>query len=191
MSQSAWAQSQPQLRGSVESYTHLTPLHSCTSASLFSLLSCALDHPSNAFLLAQVVPQNRVAFDTLSPSLLSDSLSRSLSLPCSSLQLSQPHAVHNCSHHFSELLVLCTSPHHFSLHISQTQALRDSLYSNCNNCDLLLLLLPQLLTLHHTLFLQPLPCLYYKTATRISVPPHCSLHFLLKHSQLGRKASPS
>ena len=64
MCQSAWAQSQPKLRESVESYTDLTPLHSCTFASLFSVLSRALDHPSNAFALAQVVPQNRVAFDT-------------------------------------------------------------------------------------------------------------------------------
>ena len=135
----------------------------------------------------------RVAANSLSLSLLSDSLNSSLSLPCSSLQLTQPHALHNCSHHFSDLLVLCTSPHHFSLHISQPQALRDSLCTNCNNCDLLLLLLlPLLLTLHYTLFLQPLPCLYHKKkATRVSVPPHCSLHFLLKHSQLGRKASPS
>ena len=34
-------------------------------ASLFSVLSCALYHTSNAFALAQVVRQNRVAFDTL------------------------------------------------------------------------------------------------------------------------------
>ena len=44
---------------SVESYTDLTPLHSCTFASLFSVFSCALDHPSNSIALAQVVPQNR------------------------------------------------------------------------------------------------------------------------------------
>ena len=38
-------------------------LHSCF---LFSALSRALDHIPNAFALAQVVPQNRLAFDTLS-----------------------------------------------------------------------------------------------------------------------------
>ena len=47
----------------VESYTDLTPLHYCTFASLFSVLSCAVDHPSNAFASGQVVPHNRVAFD--------------------------------------------------------------------------------------------------------------------------------
>ena len=64
MSQSAWAQSWPKMRGSVEPYTGLTPLHSCTFFPLLSDLSCAHDHSSNAFALAQVVPQNRVAFDT-------------------------------------------------------------------------------------------------------------------------------
>ena len=49
---------QPKLRESVEPYTDLTPLHSCTFTSLFSVLSCAFDHPSNAIALAQVVPQN-------------------------------------------------------------------------------------------------------------------------------------
>ena len=65
MSQSAWAQNQPKLRGSVESCTDLTPLHSWTFASLFPALLCALDHSSNALALAQVVPQNRVALDIL------------------------------------------------------------------------------------------------------------------------------
>ena len=40
--------------------------HCCTPAHLFPLLSglsCTPDHSSNAFALAQVVPQNRVAFD--------------------------------------------------------------------------------------------------------------------------------
>ena len=46
---------------SVESCTDLTPLHSCTFASLCPALLYALDHHSNALALAQVVPQNRVA----------------------------------------------------------------------------------------------------------------------------------
>ena len=54
-----------QTEESVELHTDLTPLHSCTFASLVSRLVCALDHPPNAFALAEVVPQNRVAFDNL------------------------------------------------------------------------------------------------------------------------------
>ena len=63
MSQSAWAHSQPRLRGSVEWCTDLTPLHSCTPASLPLDLLRALDHSSNALALAQAVPQNRLALD--------------------------------------------------------------------------------------------------------------------------------
>ena len=57
---------EPAQAGSVELYTDLTPLHSCIFASLFPALLYALDHPSNALALAQVVPQNRVALDSLS-----------------------------------------------------------------------------------------------------------------------------
>ena len=37
--------------------------HSCTFVSLVTELSCALDHFSNAFALAQGASQNRVPFD--------------------------------------------------------------------------------------------------------------------------------
>ena len=49
--------------GGIELHMDLALLHSCTSVSLVTGLSCALDHSSNDFALAQVVPQNRVAFD--------------------------------------------------------------------------------------------------------------------------------
>ena len=44
--------------------SHAQSCHRCTCAHLlplFSDLSCAIDHTSNAFALAQVVPKNRVA----------------------------------------------------------------------------------------------------------------------------------
>ena len=47
----------------VESYTDLTPLHSCTFASVSSDLSDSFDHSPNAVALAQGMPENRVAFD--------------------------------------------------------------------------------------------------------------------------------
>ena len=58
-------------------------LHSCTFASLVTGPSRALDHSSNAFALAQVVPQNRVAFDTYCCSFVSASGSFRLVLYCS------------------------------------------------------------------------------------------------------------
>ena len=53
---------------SVGLHVDLSLLHSCTFVSHVTGLSCALDHSSSAFALAQVVPQNRVAFDSLSVS---------------------------------------------------------------------------------------------------------------------------
>ena len=44
----------------------LTLLHSCTIVSFVTELLCALNHSSNAFALAQVAPQNRLPFDSLS-----------------------------------------------------------------------------------------------------------------------------
>ena len=49
--------------------SHAQTCHLCTCAHLlplFSDLSCAFDHTSNAFALAQVVPKNRVALDSVS-----------------------------------------------------------------------------------------------------------------------------
>ena len=63
--------------------SHAQTCHRCTCAHLlplFSDLSCAIDLTSNTFALAQVVPKNRVALDTLS---LSVSLCLSLSLSVS------------------------------------------------------------------------------------------------------------
>ena len=59
----------------VESCTDLTPLHSCTFASLFPALLSALDHSSNALAEAQVVPQNRVALDMVAGASVSDATS--------------------------------------------------------------------------------------------------------------------
>ena len=60
---------------SVGLHIDLALLHSCTFVSLVTELSCALDHSSNAFALAQGASQNRVPFDTFSFSLFSLSLS--------------------------------------------------------------------------------------------------------------------
>ena len=56
------------LRESVRVHTDLILLHSCTFASFVTVLLCALHHSSNAFVLVQDSPQNRLPFDT--PSLL-------------------------------------------------------------------------------------------------------------------------
>ena len=55
--------------------SHAQTCHRCTCAHLlplFSDLSCAIDHTSNAFALAQVVPKNRVALDMVAERRLSD-----------------------------------------------------------------------------------------------------------------------
>ena len=86
MSRSAWAQSQPKLRGV---FNCTQTRHRCTSTHLLSLssdLSDSCDHSPNAFAYAQGAPENRVAFDTFSL-VLSFSLFLSLSL-CLSLSLS-------------------------------------------------------------------------------------------------------
>ena len=52
--QSAWAQIQPKLRGSVEWCTDLTPLHSRTRAALLPDLLHALSHPPNALAFGSI-----------------------------------------------------------------------------------------------------------------------------------------
>ena len=50
-----------QLRESVGMHIDLTLLHSCTCVSLATELFCALDHSSNAFVLAQVALQKQTS----------------------------------------------------------------------------------------------------------------------------------